>query len=96
MTADELRLGQASAYDNFYSLPSIAGRFPLTGRRHRAQWLIYNMFMRRGSQTENIDRGRGADDGSGHCADAADPADQARMARRRARGRGRRPGPHMG
>jgi radical SAM superfamily enzyme YgiQ (UPF0313 family) len=54
MSPDELRLGQASAYDNFYSVPSIAGRFPMTGRRHRAQWLIYNLFMRRGAQTENI------------------------------------------
>jgi radical SAM superfamily enzyme YgiQ (UPF0313 family) len=54
MSGDELRRGQATAYDNFYSLPSIAARFPVTGRRHRAQWLIYNLFMRRGAQTENI------------------------------------------
>jgi radical SAM superfamily enzyme YgiQ (UPF0313 family) len=55
MTGDELRLGQAQAYANFYSLPSIASRFPVGGERHRAQWLIYNMFMRRGSKTERID-----------------------------------------
>jgi radical SAM superfamily enzyme YgiQ (UPF0313 family) len=55
MSGDELRIGQSRAYNNFYSKSSIAGRFPLRGRRHRAQWLIYNLFMRRGSQTEKID-----------------------------------------
>jgi len=55
MSADELRVGQASAYEGFYSKSSIAGRFPLRGKRHRAQWLIYNLFMRKASQTENID-----------------------------------------
>jgi radical SAM superfamily enzyme YgiQ (UPF0313 family) len=54
MSADELRIGQASAYEGFYSRSSIASRFPLHGKRHRAQWLIYNLFMRRASQTENI------------------------------------------
>ena len=55
-TASELavRLGVSRAYSNFYSAPSIAQRFPLRGKRHRAQWVIYNLFMRRGSQTENI------------------------------------------
>ena len=55
MSGDELRLGQSRAYGNFYSKSSIADRFPWLGKRHRAQWLIYNMFMRRGSQTENIE-----------------------------------------
>jgi hypothetical protein len=55
MTADELRIGQGRTYGKFYSRSSIASRFPLRGRRHRMQWLIYNLFMRRGSQTENID-----------------------------------------
>ncbi len=55
MSADELRIGQGSAYEGFYSTSSIAGRFPLRGKRHRAQWLIYNLFMRKASQTENID-----------------------------------------
>ena len=50
-----LRLGQSRAYGNFYSRSSIASRFPLRGGRHRTQWLIYNLFMRRGSQTENIE-----------------------------------------
>ena len=54
MSADELRAGQASAYEGFYSTSSIARRFPLRGKRHRAQWLIYNLFMRRASRTENI------------------------------------------
>jgi radical SAM superfamily enzyme YgiQ (UPF0313 family) len=55
MSADELRIGQGSAYEGFYSKSSIAGRFPLRGKRHRTQWLIYNLFMRKASQTENID-----------------------------------------
>jgi radical SAM superfamily enzyme YgiQ (UPF0313 family) len=55
MSGDDLRLGQSQTYRTFYSLPSIASRFPVRGRRHRAQWLIYNMFMRRGYQTERID-----------------------------------------
>ena len=54
MSGDDLRLGQTQAYDNFYSLPSIASRFPIRGRRHCGQWLIYNMFMRRGAKTERI------------------------------------------
>jgi hypothetical protein len=40
MSGDELRLGHAQAFRNFYSLPSIATRFPIRGGRHRAQWLI--------------------------------------------------------
>jgi len=55
MSGDELRLGQAQAYADFYALPSIAGRFPVYGDRQRAQWLIYNLFMRRGAKTERID-----------------------------------------
>src|SRR5690348_2729217 len=37
MLADELRVGQNSAYVGFYSTPSIARRFPVRGKRHRAQ-----------------------------------------------------------
>ena len=55
MSGDELRIGQGRAYDSFYTVPSIAKRFPVRGSRHRAQWLIYNLFMRRGSKTENIE-----------------------------------------
>jgi hypothetical protein len=54
MSGDELRIGVDRAYRNFYATSSIANRFPLSGKRHRAQWIIYNLFMRRGSQTENI------------------------------------------
>ena len=54
MSGDELRFGQAQAYRTFYALSSIAARFPKRGRRHRAQWLIYNMFMRKGSATDCI------------------------------------------
>ena len=43
------------ALETFYSLPSIAGRFPILGGRHRAQWLLYNMFMRGVRATEQID-----------------------------------------
>ncbi len=92
MTADELRIGQGRTYGKFYSRSSIASRFPLRGRRHRTQWLIYNLFMRRGSQTENIDFDRGADRGAECRADAADPADQTRMARGGAGSRRRRAG----
>jgi radical SAM superfamily enzyme YgiQ (UPF0313 family) len=53
MTGDELRLGQSRTYETFYSLGSIASRFPTRGPRHRTQWLIYNTFMRRASKTES-------------------------------------------
>jgi radical SAM superfamily enzyme YgiQ (UPF0313 family) len=55
MTADQLRIGQNSAYEGFYSTPSIASRFPFSGGRARLQWMIYNLFMRKASRTENID-----------------------------------------
>jgi radical SAM superfamily enzyme YgiQ (UPF0313 family) len=54
MSADDLRLGIRDTYANFYSASSISGRFPFSGKRHRAQWLIYNLFMRKASRTENI------------------------------------------
>jgi len=52
MSADELRVGRGDAYESFYSTSSIAGRFPFRGKRHRAQWLIYNLFMRKASPAE--------------------------------------------
>jgi hypothetical protein len=55
MLADELRVGQGSAYAGFYSGRSIARRFPLGGKRDRSQWAIYNLFMRKASQTEKIE-----------------------------------------
>lgn len=54
MAPDELRLGLDGAYRGFYSARSIAGRFPLSGKRSRAQWMIYNLFMRKASRSENI------------------------------------------
>jgi len=50
MSGPELRVGLEGAYRNFYSTSSMASRFPLRGKRHRAQWLIYNLFMRRASR----------------------------------------------
>jgi radical SAM superfamily enzyme YgiQ (UPF0313 family) len=55
MSVEELRFGSDYAYESFYSLGSIASRFPWRSGRHRTQWLIYNLFMRRGSQTEHIE-----------------------------------------
>ena len=54
MSGPELRVGLEGAYRNFYAASSMASRFPLRGKRHRAQWLIYNLFMRRASRTDNI------------------------------------------
>ena len=52
MTGDELRLGQNAAYEMFYGPSSIARRFPLSGRRSRLQWAIYNLFMKKGAATD--------------------------------------------
>jgi radical SAM superfamily enzyme YgiQ (UPF0313 family) len=55
MSADELRRGMQGAYARFYSGTSVAARFPYSGQRHRAQWIIYNLFMRKASRTQKID-----------------------------------------
>jgi hypothetical protein len=55
MQPRDLRAGVDSAYKRFYSAKSIARRFPLTGKRSRAQWLVYNLFMRKASAMENIE-----------------------------------------
>ena len=55
MEGDELRVGLDRAYRNFYSMSSIAKRFPWRGKRHRTQWAIYNAFMKKASSTEEID-----------------------------------------
>ena len=52
MSGDELRLGQTSAYETFYRPSSIVRRFPVRGRRNRLQWSIYNLFMKKGSETD--------------------------------------------
>jgi hypothetical protein len=54
MAAEELRQGLGAAYGSFYSGSSIASRYPLRGNRHRAQWLIYNLFMRKASRSEDF------------------------------------------
>ena len=48
MTRDCLEEGRTAAYNTFYSLPSIAKRFPLRGSRSRFYWSVYNLFFRRG------------------------------------------------
>jgi hypothetical protein len=55
MSGDELRLGQESAYREFYTPSSIARRFPIQGKRSRLQWIIYNLFMKKGSATDRKD-----------------------------------------
>ena len=52
MSGDELRRGQTAAYDAFYSLSSLARRFPLRGKRSRRQWSIYNLFMKKGAAAD--------------------------------------------
>src|SRR6201997_1430012 len=51
MLADELGVGLRHAYGTFYSASSIAERFPFRGQRHRAQWMVYNLFMRKAART---------------------------------------------
>ena len=51
LTTQQLREGHMRAYSKFYSLPSIAKRFPLRGSRNRLHWTIYNGFFRRGEVT---------------------------------------------
>lgn len=55
MAPDQLRVGLAGAYKKFYAPASIGRRFPLRGKRHRTQWWIYNLFMRKAVLTENIE-----------------------------------------
>ncbi len=55
MSGDELRLGQAAAYETFYAVSSLARRFPLRGKRSRLRWSIYNLFMKKGAATDRKD-----------------------------------------
>jgi radical SAM superfamily enzyme YgiQ (UPF0313 family) len=48
MTPQGLEEGHTSAYNHFYSLSSIARRFPVRGSRSRFYWSVYNLFFRRG------------------------------------------------
>jgi radical SAM superfamily enzyme YgiQ (UPF0313 family) len=52
MSAEELHCGHYRAYQEFYAPRSMASRFPLSGKRARAQWAIYNLFMRKASREE--------------------------------------------
>ncbi|HEY7164860.1 MAG TPA: radical SAM protein [Candidatus Binatia bacterium] len=52
MSGDELRLGHISAYETFYTPSSIVRRFPIGGGRNRLQWSVYNLFMKKGSETD--------------------------------------------
>jgi radical SAM superfamily enzyme YgiQ (UPF0313 family) len=54
MAPQALRVGLDGAYRRFYAADSIARRFPLKGKRSRAQWLVYNLFMRKASRGEDI------------------------------------------
>jgi len=49
---DPHRPDHDGAIVSFYAPGSIARAFPLLGRRKRTQWTIYNMFMKRGSETD--------------------------------------------
>ncbi len=90
MSGDELRLGQIAAYDAFYSLSSLARRFPLRGKRSRRQWSIYNLFMKKGAADGRARRGRRADQRARHGADAAHLSHPTEVARSGSRS-GRRP-----
>lgn len=48
ISAEELWAQHQRMYEKFYSFKSIAKRFPYFQRRARAQWLIMNMFFRKG------------------------------------------------
>ncbi|HTT78782.1 MAG TPA: radical SAM protein [Stellaceae bacterium] len=53
MTPEDLGRGGMDAYRRFYSAGSIARRLPLRGGRNRPQWLVYNLFMRKGALGDN-------------------------------------------
>jgi radical SAM superfamily enzyme YgiQ (UPF0313 family) len=55
MSGKQLRNGIDGVYEKFYSPSSMARRFPLRGKRHRTQWAIYNLFMKKGAATSKIE-----------------------------------------
>ena len=83
MSGEDLRRGTAAAYEDFYSISSMARRFPLRGKRHRTQWAIYNLFMNKGAQLQKSKKSQ-RQPPRRRSANAADPTDQARVARGRA------------
>ena len=52
MTGEELCDGKTYAFRRFFAPKAIASRFPLRGKRNRAQWLIYNLFMSKAARGE--------------------------------------------
>lgn len=48
ISSDDLWMKHKGMYEQFYSLKSMAKRFPYSGRRARGQWSIMNMFFRKG------------------------------------------------
>ena len=90
MTGDELRLGQNTAYETFYSLPSMARRFPVRGGRRAAPVVHLQPVHEEGGRDRSQGRGRRADRGARRGADAAHSSPQAGMARGGAGGDGRR------
>jgi len=48
MSPDDLWTKHKGMYEQFYSLKSIAKRFPYFGSRARGQWAIMNTFFRKG------------------------------------------------
>ena len=80
MTGDQLRLGQTAAYENFYSVRSMARRFPVCGARkaHAMDDLQPVHEERRGNRSE---RGGGKPDAGARCdPDAAGLAAEAGVA----------------
>ena len=47
LTLQDLQEGHSLAYNHFYSLSSMARRFPVSGSRSRFYWSVYNLFFRR-------------------------------------------------
>ena len=48
ISSDDLWMKHKGMYEQFYSLKSMAKRFPYFGRRARGQWSIMNTFFRKG------------------------------------------------
>ena len=86
MTGEELRLGHIEAYKTFYSASSIARRFPLAGRSQRRRVVDLQHVHEEGIGDRPQGQDRRPDAGAGSCARPADPAREARMARRGAGG----------
>jgi hypothetical protein len=80
MSADELRIGEANAFEGFYSKSSIGRRFPLRGKRHSRAVARLQSLHAQGIANREHRFDCGTYRGAGACADAADPAGEARMA----------------